>query len=216
MSAPYEKATVQENAVPVQHVQAYPQSPEMAQPPQYAAPGVQPQQPYYGTPPAVAGSPPPQHMGMQQPYGSPMQPQQPGYFTQVAPGQPQSPPLQQQYTQSPVGAISPAPQQQQQQQQQQNSNEKTYKNATPLAVLGRSAAPVDCPACGNRCMTRITYKTGNTTHAWAFALCCLTGLFCFVPYLMNGFKDVDHHCGSCGVLLATWHKSGTVDVHQYS
>ena len=42
-------------------------------------------------------------------------------------------------------------------------------------------------------------------------------LFCF-PYAMKGLKDINHYCGNCGVLLATWHRSGAqpVDVHQYS
>lgn len=43
--------------------------------------------------------------------------------------------------------------------------------------------------------------------------CLLTGLLCFIPYLMNSLKDVQHRCGNCGVLLATWHKSGTVETH---
>ncbi|KAH8656210.1 LITAF-like zinc ribbon domain-containing protein [Tricladium varicosporioides] len=104
---------------------------------------------------------------------------------------------------------------QQQQPMQMKPGQRTYQNATPLASLGRSPAPIDCPTCGQRSMSRIEYIVGNTTHAWALGLCCLTGLFCFVPYIMDGFKDVDHHCGQCGVLLATWHKSGGVEVHQH-
>ena len=41
--------------------------------------------------------------------------------------------------------------------------------------------------------------------------CCLLCAPC-IPYLVKSFKDVKHSCGSCGVPLALWHKSGGVDV----
>lgn len=44
---------------------------------------------------------------------------------------------------------------------------------------------------------------------------CFTLCLCFIPYMMNSLKDVQHNCGNCGVLLATWHKSGSVDVHMH-
>jgi lipopolysaccharide-induced tumor necrosis factor-alpha factor len=34
--------------------------------------------------------------------------------------------------------------------------------------------------------------------------------------MMNSLKDVQHKCGRCGVLLATWHRSGTTEVHIHS
>ena len=90
-----------------------------------------------------------------------------------------------------------------------------YQNATPIASLNRGPAPADCPACGQRAMTNVAFETGNTTHAWALATCCLCLLGC-IPYLMNSLKDVTHKCGRCGVLLATWHRSGTTEVHIHS
>ncbi|KAH4000134.1 hypothetical protein HBI56_048490 [Parastagonospora nodorum] len=87
-----------------------------------------------------------------------------------------------------------------------------YQNATPIASLGRGSAPADCPACGQRAMTNTAFETGNTTHAWAVGLCLFT-LCCCIPYMMNSTKDVQHKCGRCGVLLATWHRSGTTEVH---
>jgi len=134
-------------------------------------------------------------------------------------------PQQQQYT------GSPAPQQQQQQQgyaqpqaqgqaphpgmppQQQSGT--VYQNVTPIAALNRAPAPADCPACGQRSLTSVAYETGNTVHAWALGLCCLACLGC-IPYLMTSLKDVQHKCGRCGVLLATWHRSGTTEVHIHS
>ncbi|KAF1921207.1 LITAF-like zinc ribbon domain-containing protein, partial [Ampelomyces quisqualis] len=90
-----------------------------------------------------------------------------------------------------------------------------YQNATPIANLNRGPAPADCPACGQRAMTNTAFETGNTTHAWAAGLCCFCCLGC-IPYIMNSLKDVQHKCGRCGVLLATWHRSGTTEVHIHS
>ncbi|EXJ91677.1 hypothetical protein A1O3_00227 [Capronia epimyces CBS 606.96] len=100
--------------------------------------------------------------------------------------------------------------------QPQRQASSQYRQAVAIPNLGMSPAPVDCPCCGQRCMTNVSYHSGNTTHVWAVMTCCLTGLFCFVPYLMNSLKDVQHRCGNCGVLLATWHKSGAVDVHMHA
>ncbi|CAG8961049.1 hypothetical protein HYFRA_00002590 [Hymenoscyphus fraxineus] len=157
---------------------------------------------------------PGQHPQMQQtsPQGIPQQPQvvymqqSPGVPGQ--PGHPQSIPMQQ-TSPDPHGA------QPQHGAQPGGAPGRTFQNVTPLASLGRSPAPVDCPACGQRSMTRIAFLAGNYTHGWAVGLCCLTWFFCWVPYVVDGFKNVDHSCGSCGVLLATWHRSGGVDVHQH-
>jgi hypothetical protein len=97
----------------------------------------------------------------------------------------------------------------------QQQSGAVYQNATAIANLNRGPAPADCPACGQRAMTNVAFETGNTTHAWAFGLCCLVCLGC-IPYVMNSMKDVQHKCGRCGVLLATWHRSGTTEVHIHS
>ncbi|KAF9884801.1 hypothetical protein FE257_001217 [Aspergillus nanangensis] len=88
-----------------------------------------------------------------------------------------------------------------------------YNMASPLHALQRGPSPVDCPVCAHREMTRVEAEAGNTTHGWAAVLCCCFCLGC-IPYLMSSLKDIHHHCGKCGVLLATWHGSGRTEVHQ--
>jgi len=39
-----------------------------------------------------------------------------------------------------------------------------FLSAAPLGVLGAGAAPVDCPRCGVRAVTRTSYVSGNTTQ----------------------------------------------------
>ncbi|KAE8168222.1 LITAF-like zinc ribbon domain-containing protein [Aspergillus tamarii] len=88
-----------------------------------------------------------------------------------------------------------------------------YNSATPLHALQRGPTPVDCPICGVREMTRTEAESGNTTHGWAAVICCCFCLGC-IPYLMSSLKDYNHYCGQCGTMLATWHNSGRVEVHQ--
>ncbi|CAI6340649.1 unnamed protein product [Periconia digitata] len=166
-----------------------------------------------GQPPVYHQDPNHPQAGAQQPqfpqpqmYAQPQHPQQ-AYSGSPAPGQQQQPgyPHPDAARAGAAGAPHPGMPPQQQSGVQ-------YQNATPIANLNRGPAPADCPACGQRSMTNIAYETGNTTHAWAFGLCCLVCLGC-VPYVMNSTKDVQHKCGKCGVLLATWHRSGTTEVH---
>jgi len=153
-------------------------------------------------------------------YQDPNQPQ----MHQYQQPQPQMQYVQTPPPQQPQGAFMPPQPQQQQQLYQQQSHPgmppaqqsgTVYQNATPVASLGRGPAPADCPACGQRAMTNVAYEIGNTTHAWGLGLCFLFCLGC-IPYVMNSLKDVQHKCGRCGVLLATWHRSGTTEVHIHS
>jgi len=98
--------------------------------------------------------------------------------------------------------------------QQPMQTQSTYQTAVPLGNLQEAAAPVDCPVCRQRALTRTEYVAGNTTHAWGAVICLVFCLGC-IPYLMTGLKDVNHKCGHCGVLLATWKRSGRTMVHQH-
>ncbi|TVY34863.1 hypothetical protein LOCC1_G007261 [Lachnellula occidentalis] len=159
--------------------------------------------------------------------------QPPGYSNGAAPGpgvneksaypghdQPIAQP-QQAYSQDPNarGFAQPPPPEghyAEEQQQQKGVNppaapRNNYQMATPLGSLQQGPAPVDCPVCGVREMTRTEFVSGGTTHLSA-ALCC----FCFclgcVPYIASWFKDCEHKCGNCGALLAVWHRSGRTEV----
>jgi len=47
---------------------------------------------------------------------------------------------------------------------QNNASRNNYQTATPLASLQQGPAPVDCPACGVREMTRTEFVSGGTTQ----------------------------------------------------
>jgi len=42
--------------------------------------------------------------------------------------------------------------------------QQTFINASPLSSLNMSSAPVDCPMCGARAVTRITFVAGSQTQ----------------------------------------------------
>ncbi|KAG0638450.1 hypothetical protein HOY80DRAFT_169920 [Tuber brumale] len=112
----------------------------------------------------------------------------------------------------PIAHEPPKPQPQPQQQQPQfpvsGGAPALYINTVPLQSLTRSPAPVQCPVCGARGLTVVSYETGNTTHMAALLLCFIASLGC-IPYMFNACKDVAHSCASCGTMLTLWHRSGT-------
>ncbi|KAF9740375.1 hypothetical protein PMIN04_006684 [Paraphaeosphaeria minitans] len=188
-----EKQGVPMNQYPTSPDAAHQQPPTYHQDPNAQAQFQQSQMYQQPTGQSYPGSPPPQQ------YVSTPPPQQ-EHQGQFAPGVEQK------------GATHP-PQNPGMPPQQQSGT--VYQNAVPLMNLNRSPAPVDCPACGQRAMTATQLETGNTTHAWALGLCCFACLGC-IPYMMSSMKDVQHKCGRCGVLLATWHRSGTTEQHIHS
>ena len=48
--------------------------------------------------------------------------------------------------------------------QQPMQQQSTYQTAVPLGNLQEAAAPVDCPVCRQRALTRTEYVSGNTTQ----------------------------------------------------
>lgn len=49
-------------------------------------------------------------------------------------------------------------------QQPMQQQQSTYQTAVPLGNLQEAAAPVDCPVCRQRALTRTEYVSGNTTQ----------------------------------------------------
>jgi hypothetical protein len=95
---------------------------------------------------------------------------QPGMVMQHDPNQQQMHQQQQMYGQPPPQQYQggPAPQGQPQHMgggagTVQNDGGQ-FKVATAIPNLGMGPSPVDCPSCGKRGMTRISYHPGNTTQ----------------------------------------------------
>ena len=148
---------------------------------------------------------------------SPPHAPQAGYFTPPPQGAQNMPQYQQPQHQQPMHpqAMHPQPNQSPGQVVGSVGQGQTYKNVTPVYALSSAPAPIECPACGARTLTRTTLKVGNTTNAWAAGVCLLTCLGC-IPYCVAGTKDVEHSCGNCGAKIATWHRSGRAEVHMHS
>jgi LITAF-like zinc ribbon domain len=55
-------------------------------------------------------------------------------------------------------------------QQHQYIPQPVYVNAVPLGGLNMGPAPVDCPTCGHRALTKINYVAGNQTQFVLFQI----------------------------------------------
>jgi len=84
----------------------------------------------------------------------------------------------------------------------------------PHMLLRRKPAMVNCRMCGCNGLTRTEFVIGNTNHALATVFFFTTGVFFWIPYKIKSWRNINHQCGICGVLVATWHKSGRIDVFQ--
>ncbi|XP_069104541.1 cell death-inducing p53-target protein 1 homolog [Argopecten irradians] len=152
------------------------------------------------------------------PYPAPQQ----GYQAPVSQGYPQ-PPQQQGYPQPPQQQGYPHPQQQgypqqgapppyNQPAQQQNSGSTTVVVNSPQTVFGapslrEASVRCICPHCRADIMTSTTYTTGNL--AWlAFIFMFIFGfwLCCFIPFCLDGCKDVVHNCPNCGGVVGRYNR----------
>ncbi|XP_033760430.1 cell death-inducing p53-target protein 1 homolog isoform X2 [Pecten maximus] len=136
----------------------------------------------------------------------PYPPTQPGYPSPPQQGYPQAPPPQQGYPQQ--GAPPPYSQPP----QQQHSGATTVVVNAPQTTFG---APIlremsvrcTCPHCRADIMTSTTYTSGSMVWL-AFLLMFFFGfwLCCFIPFCMDGCKDVVHNCPNCGGVVGRYNR----------
>jgi hypothetical protein len=55
-----------------------------------------------------------------------------------------------------------------------------------------------CQKCGHNGNGAISYRTGTTACLWGIGLFMFTGIFCWIPCVCEGCKDIDIYCGKCG------------------
>lgn len=116
-------------------------------------------------------------------------------------------------------------------------NDKSGDSTIPVSLLGRYQASVECPACSRRTVTSVKHKNWKATQSVTIsrftssrremlmseANSCMQYLgsctpfyyrnWVFVPYLSDYFKNVQHKCGRCGVVLATNHFGSGTEAH---
>mmetsp|Transcript_16827 Transcript_16827/g.11957 ORF Transcript_16827/g.11957 Transcript_16827/m.11957 type:complete len:85 (-) Transcript_16827:153-407(-) len=59
-----------------------------------------------------------------------------------------------------------------------------------------------CFKCGKHAQTRVTQQLSDLGWIFVCILCCLTGICCFIPCLIDDLYDTTHYCGECDQLLA--------------
>ncbi|KAK8041298.1 hypothetical protein PG994_014305 [Apiospora phragmitis] len=83
-------------------------------------------------------------------------------------------------------------------------HEPVTANVVPVPLLQRWSALAQCPGCHEVAPTVVKYKSGKGTHWMATFFFFTTGIFTFIPYAVNHFKNAEHSCVHCGRLLATY------------
>ena len=58
---------------------------------------------------------------------------------------------------------------------------------------------LSCPCCKMNVPTVVNQESGNTTYTWCAAIgCCISPLFCCLPFVMDSCLDKAHYCPNCG------------------
>ncbi|KAI4596750.1 hypothetical protein KJ359_005092 [Pestalotiopsis sp. 9143b] len=92
-------------------------------------------------------------------------------------------------------------------------HESAANNVVPLPLLGRFPALAECPGCRSVSPTSVRYRNGKGTHWMATFFLFSTGIFAFLPYSMDHFKNAEHSCMKCGRRLATQRFGGGTRSH---
>ena len=94
--------------------------------------------------------------------------------------------------------------------QQQASTTVVVGQPQTVLVQQFREAPVNtqCPHCHAQVITATQYETG--TFAWIICLVlCIVGCdlgCCFIPFCVDGCKDVNHSCPNCRQTISRWNR----------
>ena len=69
-----------------------------------------------------------------------------------------------------------------------------------------SQVATTCPQCRNSIQTGTRYEIGTMTWLACIGLWFFTGCLCFIPFFMNGLKDVVHFCPGCQNVLGRYNR----------
>ncbi|CAD5205533.1 unnamed protein product [Bursaphelenchus okinawaensis] len=72
---------------------------------------------------------------------------------------------------------------------------------------------IDCPRCKHHGETVMVYKNGMMTWLTFVGICLASVLiiplfFTWVPFVIDSFRDVEHHCPNCNAWVGTYRRIG--------
>jgi lipopolysaccharide-induced tumor necrosis factor-alpha factor len=136
---------------------------------------------------------------------------------------------------SPISPITALPEATPKEENLPSQKDQQDPQVIPIGLLDQNSGFIKCPECGESHLTNTTRVIGGTNQLSYFqppffwrwtdiygsmwALLATLVAACFVPYMMNSLKNVEHRCSNCDVHLATWYRaSGTrrVDLEKKS
>lgn len=96
------------------------------------------------------------------------------------------------------------------------SHEKTESNESAKPTAGAESSEeetafedvpvyITCPYCNEKIVTRTSFKSGKYTY-WTSACLCIFQCYCcmWIPFIMDGLKNVVHTCPKCGSKLGEY------------
>ncbi|CAD5208009.1 unnamed protein product [Bursaphelenchus xylophilus] len=94
-----------------------------------------------------------------------------------------------------------------------------HQSATPSMIVNAkkllSDQPqlIDCPRCKNHGDTVLVYKNGLCTWLTFIGILLASVLviplfFLWVPFVIDAFRDVEHHCSNCNAWVGTYRRIG--------
>jgi len=63
-----------------------------------------------------------------------------------------------------------------------------------------------CPHCKATIQTGTRYELGTLAWLACFGLWLITGCCCWIPFVVNGMKDVIHFCPNCNNVLGRFNR----------
>ena len=86
--------------------------------------------------------------------------------------------------------------------------QSTVVTNQPLALHEWIRFPMNgvmCMNCHRFCTSDVRESFKSSAYAWAFLLCCFSGIFCaFIPFLRKDMKKTEHFCPFCRSKLGVY------------
>ena len=71
----------------------------------------------------------------------------------------------------------------------------------PAYITSNFPQNMVCSSCHAQILTAVEYENGTMTWILCVALFFITGICCFIPFLIDQTKDTIHSCPSCKAFI---------------
>ncbi|KAI0012825.1 hypothetical protein F4779DRAFT_534743 [Xylariaceae sp. FL0662B] len=90
--------------------------------------------------------------------------------------------------------------------------EQDPQMVTPLHMLGEQPTWIDCPACRQRTLTKITKEASSMQTIAGLVLCLFCVCLACLPCINHWCENINIYCSSCNARVATIPHDGQIQV----